>query len=191
MNALERFIEDIEKRHEEKHNQGLPNIFHASPRVTYGDLRRQVMEYRELKVKLEDWELHAKGMEAKTKSLIKNLKELEFENMELKAKLVQREGEGCENCLYSIPHYDDDNADLVEVSCSHKGHTQNLWFPAEFKCCYYTAKPKVRKMPLSLAKEVAARIWCDPAMSKIEMDCDLAIKIAEILTTVKGTWEEK
>ena len=37
-------------------------------------------------------------------------------------------------------------------------------------------------MDIQIAREVAARIWCDPEMSHLEMDCDKAEEIAQILS---------
>ena len=36
-------------------------------------------------------------------------------------------------------------------------------------------------MNIRIAREVAARVWCDPEMSHLEMDCDAAEEIAQIL----------
>ena len=37
------------------------------------------------------------------------------------------------------------------------------------------------EMNIKTAREVAARIWCDPEMELIEMDCELAEEIAQLL----------
>jgi hypothetical protein len=37
-------------------------------------------------------------------------------------------------------------------------------------------------MKIEIAREVAARIWCDPKMSNTVMDADLAEEIAQLLS---------
>jgi len=41
-------------------------------------------------------------------------------------------------------------------------------------------------MDIKIAREVAARIWCDPEMAEIPMDPDKAEKIAQILASIKN-----
>ena len=40
---------------------------------------------------------------------------------------------------------------------------------------------KVNKMDIKIAREVAARVWCDPEMSNVVMDAEKAEAIAQIL----------
>jgi hypothetical protein len=37
-------------------------------------------------------------------------------------------------------------------------------------------------MDIRIAREVSARIWCDSEMSHVEMDCELAETIAQLLS---------
>ena len=104
----------------------------------------------------------------------------------LKAQLAERQNEHCENCEHACGRSEFPN--MVTIQC-YKPNREYHWYPSHFKCCYYTAKPKVRKCRWVMKKMGTNECWI--TKDKYSPEDEFILKNSELVVgPVEGTWEE-